>query len=56
MQHTPSDTQTHSLTLMDSTIPLYVVSPLHFAWQRLLIFLVGELMEQMDVNSKFPDL
>lgn len=38
MQHTPSDTQTHSLALMDPTIPPYVVSPLHFAWRRLLIF------------------
>lgn len=56
MQHTPSDTQTHSLTLMDPTIPLYIVSPLRFAFRATAHFLGGELMEQMDVNSKFPDL
>lgn len=56
MQHTPSDTQTHSLTSTEPTIPLAVVSPLHFAFQAPAHFLGRELMEQMDVNSKFPDL
>lgn len=37
---------------INTTIALHLF---HFAVERLLIF-KGELVEQMDVNSKFPDL
>lgn len=55
MQHTPSDTQTQPHTdgadhssLRRLSFTFCMAAPAHF--------LGGELMEQMDVNSKFPDL